>query len=694
MDDIGINERMMMKRRQVYMLRESMVTITVQADGNNVTIHHLGSQSEGTTTPGLQSDLDTLQCHYEFNVMQDLAQWKQGKTNLLMIQDDTTTPGYCFLQLLRPDIPQPVTNIPAELHFIKDLRGRALWKNTIVNKFIREGYERDGPSRATKGPDGNTTHDRVFAFYCTSSPPITAGWLERQGLGRWPTPDMKRNVVRNGCFVDPVGSKISINREIEWRISTTLAERCLMFDLNISQIRCYVLMKMILKSHLNNGSENNISSYMCKTILLHCVENLEPNVWQEGNLITCLTYCCLQLYHCLLNEQCPHFIINENNLMAGKFSAEEKHHLLARLSDLIQNDGLGLLGILFDDIGERLKIKLSMIPQLLNYVPSPPVEICEEFSGLLYYDLSNLVRERLKEIFKSKDHKDIIQLFASRVINYCKKGNRLEQTACRLLVPHLYTTVGSMLASANIALTNTVPPEALVWFSAGLNSDALSSRLKLASAFYCSGNMERTECILRHANQQYDNGVVVPVCWCNNYPYTSTNAAEFNKICNEQNEEVIQQHTALCVRFLHSEINCVPRELQYEMYRSTKDDKLHRNNDEDYWMDWAMADSFPLLYFLQYKTYSCLQRYQKQQKALSDLAWTIEKERNLKHSETALNLLAQCMEQENKPQAALQFYQLSLQQRGRNNVAKLHICRLLAKVLNRRIHKTICCPLL
>jgi hypothetical protein len=92
---------------------------------------------------------------------------------------------------------------------------------------------------------------------------------------------------------------------------------------------------------------------------------------------------------------------------------------------------------------------------------------------------------------------------------------------------------------------------------------------------------------------------------------------------------------------------------------------------ETFWMDYAVVDSLPYLYFLQYKTYGHLQRHQDQQLALSNLVEVIFTGRNFSHKETALNLLGQCMEQADKPRAASQCYLLSLQKRERNNAAKI-----------------------
>jgi hypothetical protein len=194
--------------------------------------------------------------------------------------------------------------------------------------------------------------------------------------------------------------------------------------------------------------------------------------------------------------------------------------------------------------------------------------------------------------------------------------------------------------------------------------------------------MEKAEIILRHTEQQYDSYPVVPICRCRclEKPVQAV-TVEFKRICGEQNEDCIKHNTAFCVTSIQKEINCVPHELQYEMFRSTQDDMIHRDQYGEFWMDWAVVDSLPFLYFLQYKIYSHLQRHQDQQQALSKLIRTTVTDVNLSHRETALNILGQCMEQENRPQQALNCYLLSLQQRARNNVAIIHICKLLSGLL-------------
>ncbi|XP_060594213.1 uncharacterized protein LOC132748621 [Ruditapes philippinarum] len=483
LNDIGVNEGMVMKGRRVNLLRETMTNIRSKLSDKNITEYILGSQCEDTTTIGLNSDIDIVSCVRDINIIQCWSEWERGKINYLMIQDENTTPGYCFLQLLHPYVPLCLTGYHDE-HHITDRRGRILLKSTLISIYRQGANQHHGPSIAGQGRPGFCDIDRVVAYPCKSMPQSASDWLDRQGIGGWPTQEMRRYAVSTWCFVVATGSKVSEYAELEWRISTLLTERCLMFSLNITQIRCYVLLKMILKSFLNPQDEINISSFMCKTVLFQ-----------------------------------------------------------------------------FDS------------------------------------------------------------------------GKRLEHAAFKFLAPFLFTTYGSTLASSSIGQNNQVSSQALVWLSAGLNSDISSSRLKLASVFYSTGYMEEAEFILRHTEQQYYSYPIIPICGCWKTP---------------------------------------PPAVTAELMRSTQDDMIHRDRRKDCWMDCAVVDSLPFLYFLQYKIYSRLQRCQEQQQAISKLIRTIVIDVNLRHRETAINILGQCLEQENIPQEALKCYLLSLQQRARNNAANFH----------------------
>ncbi|XP_060556858.1 uncharacterized protein LOC132717413 [Ruditapes philippinarum] len=680
MDGIGVSEKIVMKRRRSWLLNESLFTLPHQLLGNDVNAFVFGSQIEGTTTIGLRSDADFLISLNTYNVIQDWSEWVYGKINYLMIQDDYVSPGYCLLQELRDDAPLPLV-VEVNDHSYRDRKGRILLKNTFLNKFGSNELIRHGPAHSQQDVPGFSDNDHVFAFPCHLKPIQAGHWLNQHREEHWPTSDMIQYCRNTRCFVVGVGKTGSANEIFEWRISTSFAERFVMFNLNITQIRCYVLMKMILKTFITQMFPNSISSFMCKTVLLHCISYTRSDAWKESTLFTCLLFCISTLYNCVQNEYCPHFIITQNNLMSGRFSPEAKPLILETLRYVIESNGRALLEIECDCLGLFLQSRLnSFEPVHAHLIPTLIAghllkQIChiisEQFQmiQLKMYDLSPTLTIQKLLTFMSNHHNE----------NF----TTIDRKAYRLLTRHICSTLGSILASSNIYKQDHLTyKNALSFMSLGLDSDIASGKLKLASIFYCTRDIERTKLILKKIEECYDLNVVEPVCECYSFKHFPLRDS-FNRLCYESNEEctLLKHITASCVCFIRCEINCCPLELQHEMFRSTQEDLAYRSED-DKWMDMAVVDSLPYLYFLQYKTYSQLGRQDDKQRALSNIARTIDVEPNLGHRETALNLLGQCMEQEYRKDDALKCFLMSLKIRSRHNAAKFHIFRLLASIYN------------
>ena len=94
-----------------------------------------------------------------------------------------------------------------------------------------------------------------------------------------------------------------------------------------------------------------------------------------------------------------------------------------------------------------------------------------------------------------------------------KHGNRLEQSACEPIMRFLSSALGSLLASLDIYEGRQLSPQTLSYFQYGLHSDVSSSKLKLASVLYCTGDMVRTARILEHVQKCYDlNSVMINYC--------------------------------------------------------------------------------------------------------------------------------------------------------------------------------------
>ncbi|KAH3740311.1 hypothetical protein DPMN_047014 [Dreissena polymorpha] len=109
LDEIGAGKRTVMERRETYLLIERMLTLAGQHREANEDYFHFGSQSEGTTTPGLNSDIDMLMSYKNVNIMTDWRDWEAEMVNLLMLRDDITIPQQYLLQVIHIYTPEAVT---------------------------------------------------------------------------------------------------------------------------------------------------------------------------------------------------------------------------------------------------------------------------------------------------------------------------------------------------------------------------------------------------------------------------------------------------------------------------------------------------------------------------------------------------------------------------------------------------------
>jgi hypothetical protein len=370
--------------------------------------------------------------------------------------------------------------------------------------------------------------------------------------------------------------------------------------------------------------------------------------------------------------------------MARRFTPVTKQVILDTLSYIISSNGSALLEIECDQLGFRIQ---NTCLRLIEIVPDMSCEISGNLVGNFGLSVNELHVFVLKNTNKISHIRVLLQTlykYLMKVTYYMNQGQN--KLACSALAKFLSMHLGSALASMNIHSQVGLCRESTVLMSLCLNVDKISGKVKLASVFYCTGEIERVELILKNIEESCDHNVVEPICHCYDFEHKKSKKA-FDILCYEADDEYTLLHsiTASCVRFLRCEINCCPHELQYEMFRSSQQDLPYRSEDDE-WMDMAVVDSLPYLYFLQYKTYSHLRRHRDQQVAISNLAKCIIEEPNFGHKDTALNLLGQCMVQENKIDAALKCYLLSLKIRGRNNAAKVHICILVSSLLGSGFH--------
>ena len=97
---IGVTSDMILRRRHDFLLVDTLRTRKCWLNVFNRSFI-VGSQVEGSTTLGMQSDIDVVTRKDNVKVVLKVGAWHQGKINLLAFKDKTTPPQFykiCRLQ--------------------------------------------------------------------------------------------------------------------------------------------------------------------------------------------------------------------------------------------------------------------------------------------------------------------------------------------------------------------------------------------------------------------------------------------------------------------------------------------------------------------------------------------------------------------------------------------------------------------
>ncbi|KAH3750085.1 uncharacterized protein LOC127848803 [Dreissena polymorpha] len=681
LDDSGAGKETVLERKKTYLRREQIEHIFLQHLGKDEECFHFGSQSEGTTTPGLQSDIDLLSSYKEMNIMTVWEDWKAGMANLLMLRDDTTPPQQYLLQVFLEDTPEPVTNLTHDTFVRKD-SGQILFSAERFKQY-QEYMGRFLGEATTNGPSVSFVPNWDMVQACHVLKPLheIQHWIDRCRGRPWPSVQLLEAARVAPCFLVPAGHPDSDYKREEWRLSPNLIERMLMFSFNITQIKCYILFKLIKKSVFAKIVGESITSFHCKTIMFYTIERTHPSMWCEHNLMFLLLLCLHVLKRWLRLRRLPHYIIEGVNLFDGKLSKSHQKRLLVYIELLIRNNLQDVFYIGIDNIGCRLQAC-----SMRHFVQAG------EFRGVC---LRNSIRLLLKfecwirlssslvhlQHHQCSSHTTLQQHLKYAIYKFHENStNVILKSAAIEFIKHFYALHISMQASYYLRLRNVLDSENIKRFQYSLNMDVASSRLKFASMLYCGGHLRAAVRVLENVEGSYHSNVKT-ICGCRRAQGDSDLQVFANMLSGNTENGFSELPFTFCVQLLRQESYCTPFILLFEMNRNISEDEVaQRSRPEKRWMDSAKVDSRPFLHYLQYLTYGGLGERGNQLYALRFLESYICDKRNMihmYHAETSLNLLGHCYEMEGNYEDALHYYEQSLRFYDTNNAANWHVRRVL-----------------
>ncbi|XP_071143037.1 cyclic GMP-AMP synthase-like receptor 2 [Mytilus edulis] len=284
-----------------------------------------GSKAEGLDLEG--SDYDQMFVSKYFRIYENIHEVSSSTNQLTVIMDiSNTKPGFTKLKLY---------NISHRC-----IPHISLWGEIIAgeqfmsSKLFREYCLPDhmiihGPCRST--PD--ETYDSAHCFRCKEWIQPACHWIVRSRLS-WPDPKLVTAIVQNGVLFVPIGCKGSLDEDLEWRISFSIAEKQLIVSFSHTQLLCYALIKIILKDIIKKKHGDLICSYFIKTIMFWLCEESKPSQWHSQNMIPCFKSCMRRLIYCVEYKICLHYFIPGNNFFEGRFTDSQHKSLLDTLHEI------------------------------------------------------------------------------------------------------------------------------------------------------------------------------------------------------------------------------------------------------------------------------------------------------------------------------------------------------------------------
>ena len=283
---IAVTSDWIRRRRHKHLLHETLETISNGLDGIPSPIFFVGSQVEGSTTIGMGSDTDRVCLQDDVRVVLKLGDWQTGKKNMLAFKDETTPPQFyklCRLQQTPDGRRQEYSRYPVHETDVVDELGRVVVSNRIFDNDVKTHL---GQQRVVKhGPAKSWTDelDFVFAFPSNDFPEECEFLFTRSRPGQWPKPETLEYARKCRMFFIPQGHPHTplSERTLQWRLSTSLTERKLMFDFTDEQMLVYILLKMLKKEYVQPKFDNNFSTFHIKTAVMFSIQKHPPVIWRN-----------------------------------------------------------------------------------------------------------------------------------------------------------------------------------------------------------------------------------------------------------------------------------------------------------------------------------------------------------------------------------------------------------------------------
>ncbi|KAH3769080.1 hypothetical protein DPMN_170327 [Dreissena polymorpha] len=713
MDDIGVSEEMIKLRRHMCLFQESF-------NSWKEATYIFGSQSEGSTTLGMESDFDTLRCNGTRHVGLDVSKMRIEDMNHLLVRTPFSLPQCCSLQVVIPitetDQVPWFGRIPRlEPTYITDEDERLVlssWaehpnNTTYFCSAIDRNVEYHGPALTVF-----ENRDIVLAERCKQLPDDCKIIFSRSRPGHWPRSATLEEAKHCEMFLNKPGFKsndFGFNEKrhygfilvqssypisflaTQWRMSTNLIERLLMFDLNAVQMKAYVITKMIKKEHLKLAVGDRLSTFQFKTALMFTVEQTPPEIWTEDNLVQCVVKCLTTMKRFLKRRYCPHYTIAAINLFADKLMLHEFQLLQNIISDVLETCLNDIFPLKMDDIGERMAAALSLnlhtkIIQLTQRNENERAIVKSILTHLVLCSPVRLIKDEIRRKHNTCSDKLMEKGLVSAIkcFKFCLQDS-IKTSVDGLWLQTLQSTLTSLKASVAIGKQKKVSQKIINLYEISLYTGTLACYLKYASMFICTEQYRRSASVLADIEEQIKPLLEVLPLPGSTEQHDTRSSKDITKYAKQYMEKV-----SMPVVFMFNENNCVPDFLEYEIHAATipANSEFTRDYVSTMKNDVA-ADALPYFFYLKFITFKQLGQ-PVLQKAAFDNILKFRRTKELfgttrrplaRYGSTTMNLIGHCWEMNYNYLEAVKDYMYAQEMNPHNNAASWHIFVLVGRCL-------------
>ena len=350
MDEVSGTEEIIATRQDRCRVRDCIASCHM-----NTGSYYTGSKAEGLYLPGSdQYYMYDINSPFNIRVAQTTQEARVVSSphiSTLLLCTDNVHPGFAMLRWFSTSSPfshplllrasQTMYGFPHLSSFLFT-RERLQAANTYPGNSAT--FTIQGPALETwteymdRSKSGD---DHVPSIHCPFWPHGAEEWLHRPRRYGWPTPTDITQIKDFGCHLVAVGYPLSSSKEMEWRISFSVAERILVWSFNHVQIQCYAVMKIILKEFIKvRCSPPNyvLCSYFIKTFLFWKFEVMESTFWRADNFRACISFLLVEFTKCIRDRELPHYFFPSFNLLSVKLTRAAQRELLPILEMAIEHD--------------------------------------------------------------------------------------------------------------------------------------------------------------------------------------------------------------------------------------------------------------------------------------------------------------------------------------------------------------------